>query len=102
MYVSDITSGAASGWRCSGPNANSSKAECFIEAPTVNGSVAELSNYGTEQFADCNVEVNAGPDQGINTVPHNYFNMYNGSTLLSSTGSITNNNTYTMTWHNYS
>ncbi len=102
MLIVDQTSGATSGWRCSGANANSSTAECIVEAPTVNGSTAYLSNYGTQQFRGCAVEVNAGSTQGINSVAHDYNDMYNGNTLLSSTGPITNNDTYTMTWHHYS
>jgi hypothetical protein len=102
MIVIDSTSGASSGWRCSGANANTSTAECIVEAPTINNSIANLSNYGQQQFTGCDVEINAGSNHGINTVPHDYYNMYNGSTLLSSTGPITNNDTYTMAWHNYS
>jgi hypothetical protein len=101
MQVIDWTSGASSGWRCSGANANTSTAECIVEAPTFSGSIANLSNYGKQQFTGCDVEINGGSNRGINAVPHEYFNMYNGGTLLSSTGPITNNDTYTMTWHNY-
>jgi hypothetical protein len=103
MLIVDQTSGASSGWRCYGANPDSSTAECIVEAPVAsNGSVDELSNYGTEQFRGCAVEINSGSTVGINTVPHDYDNMFNGSTLLSSTGPITNNDTYTMTWHAYS
>lgn len=102
MLVWDQTSGATSGWRCTGPNANSSTAECIVEAPTINGSIAYLSNYGTETLTGCQVEINAGSNQGINNVPHDYFNMYDGTTPLSTTGPISNGDTYTMTWHHYS
>jgi len=64
-------------------------------------SFTNLSNYGNQQFTGCDVEVNAGSKHGINVELHEYFNMYNGGTLLSSTGPITNNDNYTMTWHNY-
>jgi hypothetical protein len=99
--VLDLTSGASSGWRCFGPNANSGTAECIIEAPTntSNNTIYPLSNYGTETLQYCDVEINAGSDIGIGNVAHDYFNMYNGSTLLSSTGSISGGDTYTMTWH---
>lgn len=102
MYVSDLTTGSTSGWRCYGPNFNTSTAECIVEAPTnsVTG-VQPLSNYGAETLHSCQVEVNAGPNVGIYYVQHDYFNMYNGGTLLSSTGPISGGDTYTMTWHNY-
>jgi hypothetical protein len=104
MYVADFTSGNNSGWRCFGPNADGQTAECIVEAPTVSGSVANLSNYGTETLHTCQVNFTGGgsSNYGIGTVPHDYNNMYNGSTLLSSTGPISNGDTYTMTWHNYS
>jgi hypothetical protein len=103
MYLVDETSGKNSGWRCTGPNADSSMAECIVEAPTINGSVANLSNYGTETLSSCQIEIGgASTNYGIGNVPHDYYNMYNGSRLLSSTGPISNGDTYTMTWHNYS
>lgn len=101
MIVFDETSGTTSGWRCVGPKADSSTAECIIEAPTVNGSIAPLSNFGDETLIGCDVEVNAANKTGIINVPHDFFNMYNGTTPLSTTGGISNGDTYTMTWHNY-
>jgi hypothetical protein len=102
MYVADLTSGSSSGWRCVSPNANTATAECIVERPTVNGVVGYLSNYGTQTFSHCAVEESGGATVGIGTVPHDYFNMYNGIILLSSTGPISSGDTYTMTWHNYS
>jgi hypothetical protein len=102
MLVIDETSGNSSGWRCVGQAPGSSTAECIVEAPKINGSIAELSNYGSQLIDGCEVEANSGETEGIQLVPHDYNNMYNGSTLLSSTGSIANEDRFTMTWHNYS
>jgi hypothetical protein len=71
MIVFDETNGDSSGWRCTGPNANSSTAECIVEAPVFPGNIiTELSNYNSETLTACQVEINAGSNQKINNVSH--------------------------------
>jgi hypothetical protein len=101
MYIIDEGTGYTSGWVCHGPYANSATAECIEERPIVNGTLYEMANFHTETFDQCGVEINAGPTVGIGTVHHDYYNMYNGSDELASTGPIIDGNTYTITWHNY-
>ena len=107
MYIIDLTSGSTSGWICYGPSANSSSAEFIVERPTVNGSIANLSNFGTETMYNLYDAVNAGNAVSIGHSVHNYSNMYqriNGQgNVIARTGPITGSNidTFAVTWESY-
>lgn len=76
---------------------DSATGECVVERPTISGDIPNLADFGTEQLSSCDIGSDSS-DKGIGSWPHFYIRMeYQGATLAT-VGSISNTDTFTITW----
>lgn len=100
MKITDGTQKFSKTKAVSGTPRNS--AECIVERDSVGGVLNQLSKFKTDHFSSCTATI-GGVSGGIGSAPTvNQINMYNGSKLLASTGSLTSSKSFTTTWKAYS
>ena len=94
VYVLDLrdisTSAEISQTLFLGSDAARASAEWIAEAPTVNGQVASLANFGTVAFSGASAALGTGPETVISGLSSTALNMVaaNGTTVLASTSSL--------------
>ena len=95
LVLSDVTRGWSHTTSGTASGAANASAEAIAEAP-FSGRVLPLANFGTMQFT--NVTVNGSPIGSVPTA--NRLTMEtSGGTVKAATSTLTNNNTFTVTWH---
>jgi Peptidase A4 family len=76
-------------------------AECIVERDEVGGALNDLSKFKTDTFSTCSATI-SGSTGGIGTFATvSRISMYNGSTLLEKTGSLSSGKKFTVTWKAY-
>ena len=99
MKIVDGTQSFSKVKSVSGTSRNS--AECIVERDTVGGTLNRLSKFGTDSYSSCTATI-SGTTGGIGSFATvSLIDMYNNSTLLASTGPLTSNTAFTVTWKAY-
>jgi hypothetical protein len=76
-------------------------AECVVERDSVGGTLNHFSKFKADRFSSCTAAI-GGASGGIGSLATvSKINMYNGATLLASTGALTSNKAFTVTWKAY-
>jgi hypothetical protein len=82
--------------------AKRTSAECIVERDEVGGVLNKLSKFTTDSFSSCTATI-SGTTGGVGSFATvSKINMSAGGKLLASTGALTSNTAFTVTWKAYS
>ena len=76
------------------PTSDGSTGECLVGNPKLT-QYPNFTDFNYITFTGC--DINSTP---IGDLTHDYYNMYDGSRYMATTGGISNGGTYTVTWKN--